>query len=228
MTLSGGLDGRTEYSSTEGEEAELRGLFLNLRKVWQDEGADRWIGVAQLDVEHNFSEVQPYQVYLQYKGPLGKWNVRAGHFLVPFGLLATYDTERLLLGGIEDLSLGLRHDTGVQWFGRVGDWDYSLAVTDGLGVTSLFDGRANPVVSGRVALVRDQWQVGLSVLSGRVVFAETRDFGWDDERGRHPRRHRLVVGGCGKKPLHRALRVAPDAHIRSRGRERHEPCQGRG
>lgn len=182
LTLSGGLDGRPGYSSAEGDETELRGLFLNLRQVWQDDGGDRWIGVAQLDVEHDFSEVQPYQVYLQYKGPLGKWNVRAGHFLVPFGLLATYDTERLLLGGIEDLSLGIRHDTGVEWFGRVGDWDYALAVTDGLGVTSLTDERANPVVSGRVALVRDEWQLGLSVFSGRVVFAETRDFGWDDAR----------------------------------------------
>ena len=180
LTISGGLDGRASHSSETDADAELRGLFLNLRQVWQDDEGDRWIGVAQLDVEHDFAEVQPYQAYLQYKGPLGKWNIRGGHFLVPFGLLATYDTERLLLGGLEDLNLGIRHDTGIEWLGRFGTWDYALAVTDGLGVTSLFDSRANPVVSGRVAYVRDDWQLGLSVFSGRVVFAEERDFGWND------------------------------------------------
>lgn len=177
VQVSGGIDTRYVRQTPEGGAGEVRleGLFLNLRKVWADETGDRWIGVAQGDFDDNFERIQPYQVYLQYKGPLGKWNVRAGHFLLPFGLLATYDTERLLFRGLEELSLGIRHDTGAQVFGRFGDWDYAVAVTDGLGTDRLLDGRANPVLSARVAYVRD-WQAGLSVLSGRVLINES-DFG---------------------------------------------------
>ncbi|MBL9188325.1 MAG: hypothetical protein JNK23_12645 [Opitutaceae bacterium] len=149
-------------------EAELAGAFLNFRQVWADASGDRWIGVAQLDFDHNFDEVRPYQVYLQYKGPLGKWNIRAGHYLLPFGLLTTYDTERLVLRGLEETNLGIRSDTGAQLFGRSGDFDYALSVTGGLGNSRLFDSRARPLLATRVAYVREAWQVGLSALTGRV------------------------------------------------------------
>lgn len=178
VQVSGGIDTRYVRQSPDGGAGELRleGLFLNLRKVWSDQTGDRWIGVAQADFDDNFERVQPYQVYLQYKGPLGKLNLRAGHFLLPFGLLTTYDTERLLLRGLEELSLGIRHDTGAQLFGRFGDWDYAVAVTDGLGTDRLFDGRANPVLTARAAYVRDDWQAGLSTLVGRVLINE-HEFG---------------------------------------------------
>lgn len=170
LQLSGGLDTRFTYETRLGKtEAEIAGLFLNLRKVWSDAEGDRWIGIAQGDLDDNLKRLQPYQVYLQYKGPLGRWNVRAGHFLLPFGLLATYDTERLLLQSIEEINLGIRHDTGAQLFGRTGAWDYALAVTDGLGTQRLWDSRANPVVTGRFAFVQDRWQAGLSALLGRVL-----------------------------------------------------------
>jgi hypothetical protein len=178
VQISGGLDTRYTRTSPGGGagEVSLEGLFLNLRKVWSDETGDRWIGVAQVDFDDNFERIQPYQIYLQYKGPLGKWNVRAGHFLLPIGLLATYDTERLVLQALERLSLGIRHDTGAEVFGRFGDWDYAVAVTDGLGTERLFDSRANPVLTARTAYVQDDWQVGLSALLGRVLINE-REFG---------------------------------------------------
>ena len=168
LLVSGGVDGRyTHESQPRNDEAELRGLFLNLRQVWADEAGDRWIGVAQVDFDHNFEDIRPYQVYLQYKGPLGKWNVRAGHYLLPFGLLAHYDTERLLLRGIEDTSLGIRKDSGAELFGHVGDWDYAVSVSDGLSDIRLADSRANPVFTARLAYVKDNWQVGASTLIGR-------------------------------------------------------------
>lgn len=173
--ISGGVDLRASNSTKDGANAEVNALYLNFRQVWADAEGDRWIGVAQVDVEHNFSDVQPYQIYLQYKGPLGKWNVQAGHFLLPFGLLATYDTERLLLGGLENLNLGIRHDSGAEFFGRVDDFDYALAVTDGLGVETFVNSHANPVVTGRVAYVRDDWQLGLSALLGKITFNKEHD-----------------------------------------------------
>jgi hypothetical protein len=171
LTLSGGVDGRYVGESRDGAEDgfELHGLFLNLRKVWSDEMGDRWIGVAQVDFDDNFQRIRPYQVYLQYKGPLGKWNLRGGHYLLPFGLLATHDTERLILQGIEEISLGIRKDTGVMVLGHVGAWDYAVSITDGLGDLRLFDSRANPVFTGRLAYVRNDWQVGFSSLIGQVL-----------------------------------------------------------
>ena len=168
LQLSGGVDGRfTHENHPQRDEVELHGLFLNLRQVWADEYGDRWIGVIQADFDHNFEDIAPYQVYLQYKGPLGKWNARAGLFLLPYGLLATYDTERLLLTGIETTSIGIRQDVGAQVFGRFGDWDYAVSLTDGLSNIRFVDSGANPVLAARLAYVKDDWQVGLSTLIGR-------------------------------------------------------------
>jgi len=170
VQVSGGLDARyARPEDGENHEPRLEGAFLNVRKVWTDAVGDRWIGVAQVDFDDNLQTVRPYQVYLQYKGPLGKWNVRAGHFLLPFGLLATHDTERLILQGLEGVSLGLRKDTGAGVIGRFGAWDYALTVTTGLGDTHIADRRANPVLTARMAYVRRDFQVGVSVLRGDLL-----------------------------------------------------------
>ena len=175
IQLSGGIDVR--YALPE-DRLNLEGVFLNFRKTWSDEMGDRWIAVIQSDFDDNFSRVKPYQVYLQYKGPLGKWNIRSGHFLLPFGLLATYDTERLLLQGLEKTSLGIRKDTGVEALGRFGMWDYAVSVTDGLSDLKFIDSKANPVFTGRLAYVQDDWQIGISALAGRVLIDP--DFGTGD------------------------------------------------
>lgn len=174
VQLSGGVDARVTNErgpddEDTGTRARLEGAFLNLRKVWSDDLGDRWIGLAQVDVDDNARRIRPYQVYLQYKGPLGTWNVRAGHYLLPFGLLATYDTERLLLQGLEKASLGIRRDTGVELFGRFGTWDYAASVTDGLSDLRFIDGDARPTVTGRLAYVRGDSQIGVSALLGRVL-----------------------------------------------------------
>lgn len=178
LQLSGGVDGRyTHESNPTADNFELRGLFVNLRKVWSDEAGDRWIAVGQVDFDHNFEEVRPYQVYLQYKGPLGRWNARAGHFLLPFGLLATYDTERLLLQGLENTSLGIRKDTGLEALGRFGSWDYSLAVTEGVGDRRLTSIDGTRLATARLAHVGDEWQLGISALVGRVLPEPEFEFG---------------------------------------------------
>lgn len=168
--LSGGLDARyTQESHPRDDELKLEGAFLNLRKVWSDDLGDRWWLVAQADFDDNLEEIRPYQAYLQYKGPLGKWNVRAGHFLLPFGLLATYDTERLVLQGLERINLGIRKDTGLEILGHFGPWDYAFSVTDGLGDVHFSDPRASPLLTARLAYVQEDWQVGLSALVGRLL-----------------------------------------------------------
>ena len=187
LQVSGGLDARVTNERESGAEtgpyrAQLTGAFLNLRKVWSNEFGDRWIGVAQADFDDNFGRVRPYQIYLQYKGPLGKWNVRAGHYLLPFGLLATYDTERLILQGLEKTSLGIRKDTGVEAFGRYRSWDYAISVTDGLSDVRFVDSRANPIITGRVAYVQGNAQIGFSTLVGRVLLDPEFGFTRPDAR----------------------------------------------
>ncbi len=189
FTLSGGADVRyTHDTNPSDDKTEIRGLFLNLRKVWSDELGDRWIGVAQADVDDNLKNVRPYQIYLQYKGPLGHCNLRGGLFLLPFGLLATYDTERLLLQGLEEQSLGIRKDSGLQVLGFAGRFDYAVAVTGGGGERRLSDRRADPVLTARVAYVKDDWQIGFSLLGGRPL-----PEAGSDTSSRPPRKRRLAL-----------------------------------
>lgn len=189
LQVSGGLDGRvTNERESQAETGPFRprltGAFLNLRKVWSDDYGDRWIGVAQADFDDNVQRVRPYQLYLQYKGPLGKWNLRGGHYLLPFGLLATYDTERLVLQGLEKTSLGIRKDTGMEALGRYGLWDYAVSLSDGLSDVRLYDSRANSVFTARVAYVQGDAQLGISTLIGRVLIDPEFDLGRRDARER--------------------------------------------
>ncbi|MCC6545366.1 MAG: hypothetical protein IT392_12865 [Nitrospirae bacterium] len=120
----------------------------------------------------NFEKIQPYQTYLQYKGPLGKWNIRAGHYILPFGLLADYDTERLVLRTLEPLSLGIKLDTGVELLGFVRDMDYAVSVSQGVGRERLSDVDDNKLFTGRIGWQGDDVNIGLSILNGRVLMEE--------------------------------------------------------
>lgn len=196
LQLSGGVDARyTHENHPQDDDAELRGVFLNLRQVWSDQTGDRWIGVAQADFDHNFEDVRPYQVYLQYKGPLGKWNVLAGHYLLPFGLLAHHDTERLLMRGIEETSLGIRKDTGAQVFGHFGEWDYAVSMSDGLSDIRLANSRANPVLTARLAYVKEDWQLGVSTFVGRPWARFEPLVGDEETSARFTQQRRVALDG---------------------------------
>jgi len=164
LTVSGGLDARAQT----GDEGLFAAGFVNLRQVIEQDGVDRWILVGQIDGGENFESPHMYQTYAQLKGPLGRWNVRAGRFIVPFGLLASYDSERMVLNTMEPVSLALKLDTGVQMSGFVGDHDYAIALTEGNGVD-------NPVLTGRWSWQRDDFNVGLSLLSGRLPETASRE-----------------------------------------------------
>lgn len=170
--ISSGVDGRYINTGSRENEVELEGLFLNFRKVFSDERGDRIIAVGQIDFDNNFEAVMPYQTYLQYKGPLGKWNVRAGHYILPFGLLATYDTERLLLKTLEPLSLGIKLNTGVELLGFFGDFDYAVSVSQGMGRKRLTDVDNDKLITGRLGWQGEDISIGLSCLIG-VVLLET-------------------------------------------------------
>jgi hypothetical protein len=169
LQISGGVDGR--YVNTNGNENDivLEGLFLNLRKVVSDEKGDRLIAVGQIDLDNNFKDIRPYQTYLQYKGPLGKWNIRAGHYILPFGLLSDYDTERLILKTIEDLSWGIKLDTGVELLGFFKDFDYAVSLSQGAGRNRLTDADSDKLLTARLGWQGEDIDIGISGLIGEVL-----------------------------------------------------------
>lgn len=171
LQVSGGMDARLRHrdGNTSGV---VEGLFLNARKVFRDAKGDRLILVGQLDADDNFERIRPYQSYLQYKGPLGRWNLRAGHYILPFGLLAYYDTERLPLQTQELTSLGIKLDTGVEALGYWESWDYAVSVSQGVGRRRLSDTDANKLLTARLGWSADETRAGLSAMTGDVLLAE--------------------------------------------------------
>lgn len=190
--ISGGLDGRATSKDPlwgAGEEGiKLHGAFLNLRHVISDDSGDRYILVGQVDANDNFEELEAYQVYAQVKGPLGRINLRAGRYILPFGLLANLDTERQLIQSLEPLSLGIKLDTGVQVFGFSGPFDYAVSVSQGTG--ELDDPDNNKLLVARLGMQGEEGRWGLSYLDGQVVVDD------DDflQQGRFDRQ-RLAVDG---------------------------------
>lgn len=157
--VSGGLDVRGQAGSEDSELA-LKGVFLNVRQVFTQGGADRYVAVLQGDSGDNFEHPRFYQTYLQVKGPLGRWNVLGGRFIVPFGLLSSHDSERLVLNTIEPLTLGLKLDEGVQLSGYTAAFEYAAAVTNGV------DGHA--VGMARLGFGDDDLSFGVSLLAGTL------------------------------------------------------------
>jgi len=172
--ISGGLDGRALSQdplwSAGKEGIRLQGAFLNLRHVISDDSGDRYILVGQVDANDNLEELEAYQVYAQVKGPLGRINLRAGRYILPFGLLANLDTERQLIQSLEPLSLGIKLDTGVQVFGFTGPLDYAVSISQGSG--ELDDSDSNKLLVARLGRQGEDGRWGLSYLDGRVVVDE--------------------------------------------------------
>jgi len=168
--ISAGLDGRAQSMNPlwgAGEEdLNLHGAFVNLRHVISDAKGDRYIFVAQLDANDNMNEFEAYQVYAQLKGSLGGANLRAGRYILPFGLLANLDTERQLLQTQESIALGIKLDTGIQVFGFAGALDYALSVSQGTG--TLDDQDSNKLLVARIGIQQEESRWGLSYLDGRI------------------------------------------------------------
>ncbi len=175
LQLSGGFD--TRYRKTNGEPNtfELHGAFLNMRKVFSDELGDRLILVTQYDFEDNFQESHFYYTYAQLKGPLGKINLRIGRYVLPFGLLKYYDTERLLLQTMEKQTIDIKTDVGAQVFGYLDDLDYAFSVTNGVGLYWK-DVDENKLIIARIGLNFDDNRFGLSYLNGRIFAPATSEF----------------------------------------------------
>jgi hypothetical protein len=152
--------------------AEVNALGLNLRRTFADERGDRIILFTTMDAMHNFEAWMIDQAYVQYKGPLGRWNLTLGRYLLPFGLLPNYSTKRLLVKTLEYETIGLRSDNGLKLSGMVGDFDYALSLSQGVGIRRWTDIDNDWLITARVGrpgVDFEELRIGLSALYGRIT-----------------------------------------------------------
>lgn len=101
---------------------------------------------------------------------------RAGQFVLPFGLMAIYDTPLQPIQPLYEKSLGLRVDTGIMLEGDYNVYHYAASLTRGVGPnkgdedeTAVLTFRLSRVLPANIWGRRlGQFQVGGSLLSGRL------------------------------------------------------------
>jgi hypothetical protein len=141
-----------------------------------ERGGARIQFVAETDgpTATRFNKLRASELYGFYKFlfPGVSATVRAGQFVIPFGLMASYDTSLQPIQPLYEKSLGLRVDTGVMLEGTYGPYRYAAAVTTGSGPNRA-DVDRNKVTTFRLErhfqtqAESGRLQVGGSILSGR-------------------------------------------------------------
>jgi hypothetical protein len=102
--------------------------------------------------------------------------VRAGQFVLPFGLIAVYDTPLQPIQPLYERALGLRLDVGVMLEGDYGPYHYAASLTRGTGPnrqdedsSGVLTFRLSRVIFAQIGKWRfGELQVGGSLLSGRL------------------------------------------------------------
>ena len=126
---------------------------------------------AHVDGMHDW-ELEFHDAYFKYSGPFkGKFNVRVGHFDVPFGLEQNVDTHSSLIQIMSMRNVGFKKDWGVAVGGQLPEMDYEFALTKGTGMEYRERGE-NYLISGRVGTPADRnFSIGISGLYGQVIDA---------------------------------------------------------
>lgn len=126
-------DARATGDDVNGLEAELYTAGISLRKTLSNDSSDRLILFGLFEAYDDLSDRMLHEAYARYKGPLGKWNVTAGRFVLPFGLLTEFSTSRLAYDSLHEETLGMDVDSGIMLSGVIRDIDYGMAATQGYG-----------------------------------------------------------------------------------------------
>jgi hypothetical protein len=98
----------------------------------------------------------------------GRFNIRVGHFEIPFGLEQVINTNGTLRDYIHGPNFGLKADWGITVNGELPAFEYEVALSRGSG--NYWRSAGDPyIVSGRIATPQDRsWSVGLSGFRGDV------------------------------------------------------------
>lgn len=131
--VSADIDVRYRLSDWRDHAGGLHVAGLSLRKTFADSKGDRLTLFGLVEASDNFREIMPHELYGQYKGPLGSWNVTLGRFGLPYGLLTGFSSSRLLYDMPHRATIGYAVDNGIMLSGVKGMWDYGVAATQGYG-----------------------------------------------------------------------------------------------
>ncbi|MEZ4550364.1 MAG: hypothetical protein R2874_07785 [Desulfobacterales bacterium] len=71
------------WQDWENSEANVHLIGASVRKTFADGHGDRFIFFGLVEAADNFNEVMAHELYGQYKGPMGAWNVTAGQLTYP-------------------------------------------------------------------------------------------------------------------------------------------------
>lgn len=168
--ISFDLDGRASYSSREHGDINLHAAGLLIRKSLADSKGDRLTFTVLGEAHDTFKELMIHEAWVRYKGPMGKWNITAGRMGLPYGLLPSFPTTRLLFTTPYESITGFDVDNGIQLSGVLGDFDYGIALTQGLGPHQQLEFPGHGLVSGRAGLTTGdggEYQFGVSLLAGK-------------------------------------------------------------
>jgi hypothetical protein len=119
------------------------------------------------------NRVRPSEAYAFYRFlfPGVSATLRGGQFVLPFGLIAVYDTPLQPIQPLYEKALGLRVDTGLMLEGDYGPYHYAGSITTGAG-PNRSDPDSNKVIAFRLsrqlATRIGLFQVGGSLLTGRL------------------------------------------------------------
>ncbi|MDW8056426.1 MAG: hypothetical protein RMJ13_06940 [Elusimicrobiota bacterium] len=175
LFLTADADVRLSISDSFERKFGLEAVGISLRKVFTDNLGDRLIFFSLVDIVDNFRNKMLDQIYLQYKGPLGRWNITLGRYILPFGLLANYSSKRLLFKTLEYETIGIESDNGVSISGVISEFDYALSLTQGVGTTRWVDIDKEILFTARFgyqSVEFESWNLGLSCALGRVIKVE--------------------------------------------------------
>jgi len=205
--LSLDADARGRVASGSEPDATLNLFGASLRKTFADAKGDRLVLFALFESEEGFDESRDeslHEIYAQYKGPMGAWNITLGRFGLPWGLLPNFSASRLLYDMPHDRVLGMDVDSGIKLSGVQGIFDYGLSYTRGYGPRNTVDAGSHGIATGRIGITpgeTEELSLGLSGALGRSINAhgadhDEPDHGDPDHRRRDDDRalQRAVVG----------------------------------
>lgn len=150
LTVSVDADVRGDAVINGERHAEIHAAGLLLRKSIADPSGDRFILTLLAEAYDFLRQGVLHETSFRIKGPMGRWNITTGRFNLPYGLLGSFSTTRLLMSTWYDAQFGFDVDNGVLVSGIAGDVDYGVSVTQGRGPHHRFILDNSSLVTGRV------------------------------------------------------------------------------
>lgn len=153
-------------------------LTFDYVRANSDTGDERGGFRTQVLIENDnagtsLNRIRPSEVYGYYRFLFTgvSANARAGQFVLPFGLLAVYDTPLQPIQTLYESALGIRVDTGFMLEGDYASYHYAASITTGAG-PNRGDVDTDRTITARLARAfptrLGKLQVGGSLLSGRL------------------------------------------------------------